>query len=302
MAENSPEGDNVKEDKSGGEQLGVQVAKNARFLAVLAMENAPTWARILVFVCYAIFALSLVVLVTPPYDANKQIIVLSITIISLLVLVVIMLNQFKRVVMSEKLRNPRKVDEIKKGSDITGLTPVDYDRAISLLTQIRANIFHCLSRHQSDVSISKIRANLFLPQKSNDGPDYVLKIYPGLHVNMDKSREREISFGPGEGLTGRVFEDGKPRVAERIPSEAKGWDSSYTLTDDQLSRIHPKLQWILSIPLKHDNTPIGVVNIDGLQEDVHVDALYGCIHNIFGEIATMQELLSRNTAFKEARS
>ena len=42
--------------------------------------------------------------------------------------------------------------------------------------------------------------------------------------------------------------------------------------------------------------------IDGLQEDVHVDALYGCIHNILGEIATMQELLSRNTALKEARS
>ena len=213
-----------------------------------------------------------------------------------------MLRQLRRVVMGERLRNPQKVDEIKEGSDISGLSLEDYDRAISLLNQIREKIFQYLSQRQKDISMHEIRANVFLPEQSGNERAYVLRIYPGLHVNMNNVKEREISFGPGEGLTGRVFEEGTPRVAERIASEETGWDSTYTLTDDQVKRIHPKLQWILSLPLKHGDTPIGVVNIDGLQDTVHVDALYGCIQNIFGEIAAMQELLSRSTGWQEVRS
>lgn len=302
MAEDSSDRDREKEDKSGGEQLGGQVAGHARALAVLAMKNAPWRARILVYVLYLIFGLSVVALLTAPYDAVKQIIVFVLAVISFFGLYRMMGKQDNRVVLGAGLRNPKKVDEIKKGSDISGLSLEDYDRAVSLLTQIKENVFRCLSQKQSGISIHEIRANVFLPQKSDSEPSYVLKIYPGLHVNMNNVQEREISFGPGEGLTGRVFEDGTPRVAERIPSEETGWDSTYTLTDEQVSRIHPKLRWILSLPLKDDETPIGVVNVDGLQDNVHVDALYGCIQNIFGEIAAMQELLSRNTDWKEIRS
>ncbi len=306
MANGSPHRDDETEDetegKSGAGDLPGQLAAHARVLAVAAMKNAPWQARILVYVLYLIFGLSFVVLITAPNDAATQIILFALALISFVVLYKMMGKQDKRVVLGAGLMNPQKVDDIKKGSDISGMSLADYDRAVSLLNEIREKIFRCLSQKQNGISISGIRANVFLPQESDSGLDYVLNIYPGLHVNMNNVREREISFGPGEGLTGRVFEEGTPRVAERIPSEATGWDSTYTLTAEQTSRIHPKLQWILSLPLKHGKTPIGVLNIDGLQDIVHVDALYGCIRDVYYEVNAMQELLSRNTALEKVRT
>lgn len=302
MVSGSPPGDDETEDKSSVAGVAGDVAKHGRAIAILAMENAPPGARILVFVLYAIFGISLIGLLVPPYEAYKQIFVIILAVASFIYLWRMMIRQSKRLDLGARLRNPEKVDDIQRGSDVIGLSLEDYDRAVSLLTQIRENVFRCLAQKQSGVSIHKIRANVFLPKESHSGSSYVLNIYPGLHVNMNNVQEREIAFGPGEGLTGRVFEEGMPRVAERIPGEATGWDSTYKLTPDQVSRIHPKLQWICSLPLKDGKTTIGVVNIDGLQDIVHVDDLYGCVRGVYYELNAMQALLSQARTRKELRS
>lgn len=295
MSQDDPENVDDKDGKSGRNRLAYKIAEQAGRLAALAMKDAPTGARILIFILYGIFGGCFFSLAIPPYDVIKQLFVLTFLIVSFIVLYIMMTRYHKDVDSRPALRNAEQEPELREGAKISGLSLADYDDVLTVLKEARKKVFQCVNEKQGGVSLAEFRANIFLPEINEDDIKYVLRIYPGLHVNMENGREREICFGPGEGLTGRVFEEGVPRVAERITSESTGWDSVYTLTDEQLSRIHPKLQWILSVPLKDGETSVGVLNIDGLQDDAHVDVIYECMHNILAEIATMQALLSRKT-------
>ena len=103
-----------------------------------------------------------------------------------------------------------------------------------------------------------LRANVFCLEE-----DAVLRIPSGLHFNMDDPKELSISIPVGQGCTGTAFSDRKPAIA--IFEEDWG---RHTLPGSELSRVHPDLKWIISMPIMPlDNSCeiLGILNVDCLK-------------------------------------
>jgi pimeloyl-ACP methyl ester carboxylesterase len=109
-----------------------------------------------------------------------------------------------------------------------------------------------------DMPIEKIRVNLFAPI------DGALRIVPGAHVNMQFTPELDIAIRPGHGSSGRAFSEGTVCINVK---RGNNWSSNH-LTVEELQKIHPSLQWVLSFPIRSEyrNKIVGVVNIDGLED------------------------------------
>jgi hypothetical protein len=112
-----------------------------------------------------------------------------------------------------------------------------------------------------------LRSNVF--RKSNDG---LLRIVPGWHYNMDdRPAELGIAIPEGSGSTGSSYRQRAPVIAR-----AKGGWGTHTLSSAEMAKIHPELQWIVSVPIPKPNGGgeiLGILNADGLHEDLKVDQL-----------------------------
>jgi pimeloyl-ACP methyl ester carboxylesterase len=104
----------------------------------------------------------------------------------------------------------------------------------------------------------KIRSNIFLPI------DGKLRIPEGFHFHMDWPPELTVGIGFGMGSAGRAY---KNRLINKAIRLGNSWGES-ELTAEELNKIHPDLQWILSFPIANpDNGGImGVMTIDGITD------------------------------------
>lgn len=104
-----------------------------------------------------------------------------------------------------------------------------------------------------------IRGNIF---GSTTGG--LLKIIPGLSHNMQYPKEYTMRMCVNEGSTGHAWHRRRPNIAVR-PLEEDGLD---ILPPNQMARVEPRLQWIISVPVftADDATkPTWVFNVDGLE-------------------------------------
>jgi pimeloyl-ACP methyl ester carboxylesterase len=112
-----------------------------------------------------------------------------------------------------------------------------------------------------------IRANVFVSFGET------LLIPKGLSHNMDGHPDESIMIPVGMGATGRMFKDTTHRSAYfAIHNGTWGVDS---LPPAELSKVHPALRWIVSLPLSapKDGRLIGVMNVDGLAPITNQQAL-----------------------------
>jgi hypothetical protein len=108
------------------------------------------------------------------------------------------------------------------------------------------------------VSQDLVRANLFAPAENNE-----LRIIKQLSHNMKRPEELDISIEVGSGSTGRSFLSGQPNIA--VFTDGWGPDA---LEELQTKKIHPDLQWIISVPVKGkggQTRPIWIMNVDCLK-------------------------------------
>lgn len=112
-----------------------------------------------------------------------------------------------------------------------------------------------------------VRSNIF--RQCDDGQ---LRIVPGWHYNMDdRPAELTIAIPAKHGATGNAFQQ---RAA--VIARAKGGWGDYSLSREEMAKLHPELQWIVSVPIPKPNgggEVLGVVNVDGLCEDRTTDQL-----------------------------
>jgi len=112
-----------------------------------------------------------------------------------------------------------------------------------------------------------VRSNIF--RQCGDGQ---LRIVPGWHYNMDdRPAELTIAIPQKHGATGNAFQQ---RAA--VIARAKGGWGEHTLSREEMDKLHPELQWIVSVPIPKPNgggEVLGVVNVDGLCEDRTTDQL-----------------------------
>jgi predicted phosphodiesterase len=166
-----------------------------------------------------------------------------------------------------------------------------------MLESVREKAFKALKTHESQLQDSQIRANIFLAdyRKGTDGYAFVLYMPDGLRKNMNYEREWHITFLPGQGVTGLVFNQGQLRFSRRL-SEAEGtWQDLSPLNEEQKASAHKDLEWILSVPLNDPNTgeTLGVLNLDGL-DHVFKDELLGTVvASVAGEIAGIAACLAQ---------
>lgn len=236
-------------------------------IAALVMKGAKTWQKIIVYCCYGIVLAGIIGLSTPPYEVQKQLGTLAMTVVPLVIVAVIVLRRYKSL-SPISLPSPWPLSEFK------------LQVARKQLEDTRKIAFDFLQSKEPALSDDDVRANVFYPEY--DSPHkpkkHTLEIYPGLHCKMEHEDELRITFKPKQGATGQVFASGKPCVAKRLECDTGGWDGSYNITDDLAKIIHPDLKWIMSMPLKTGRSkPIGVMNVDGLKHDFSTDVLYDCM-------------------------
>jgi pimeloyl-ACP methyl ester carboxylesterase len=113
-----------------------------------------------------------------------------------------------------------------------------------------------------------VRVNLFAPIGG------ALRIVPGATDNMDYSPEFGIEILPKHGATGTAFDSGEVCI---VVQKNDSW-SGNSLPGDELKKVHPRLKWVISLPLISEtrSSVIGVVNVDGL------DNIPARLHNTAG--------------------
>jgi hypothetical protein len=137
--------------------------------------------------------------------------------------------------------------------------PADHLRVVqTLVQQIRA-----LAAAELELDPALVRANVFVPEGG------VLRMLRGAWDNMMHAPEHDITLRFDHGSTGRAFSDGTPFSIRR---RASGWTAG-VLPGPQQARLHPRLQWVLSLPIGRLVTDdqatvardvVGVLNVDGL--------------------------------------
>ena len=268
--------------------LAKEVVKSNQYLAALAMDGGKTWARISVYVCYVIATLCIIILLIPPYETPKQLTVLGFGGAFLLFAVVLIFNRYNDLTAKDIQTKEHK------NIDIPDLVRV---HMLKTLEDTRKHAFNFLRVNYQGLSDYQIRANIFFPvyEPATDPSNYVLKIYPGLHIRMENPPEIGITLQPGQGATGQTFNTCQGRVTHRLEEGDGDWESVFEIDDELAKIIHPDLKWIISLPLKgRDDKPIGVVNIDGLQDQFSVDKLYACMGEVTLGVIVLSAIMKEN--------
>jgi hypothetical protein len=164
--------------------------------------------------------------------------------------------------------------------------PLSDDTATRLrdgLENVHQQAFVRVTKLDNRFKLEDIRANIFLADYTgaSDGFACRLSIPPRLQFNMDADDDREISFRPGQGCTGKVFvrEVALIGVPTEIDPHTDEFDDLYSLSADQKKLLHPELRWVVSMPLNFNDPEtkraktVAVLNIDGLRYSLDNDKL-----------------------------
>jgi hypothetical protein len=273
-AEPQPGGNTENGNQAGRSRIIVAINSNLEALKKV-LDGLEGIFRIVAYICFIIALLAIIVLLTPPYQQTKSLIALGFTILALIGVAFVLLSGNRGGTATTNVSSTTAKPQTLR------LTELISQGIRTTLEEARINVYNFLKKKIGQLADKHIRANVFFPVYDNSGgnDDYVLRIYPGLHLKMDQNAERQIQFGPNQGLVGLVFASAQGSVAQRGsgPSSEK-WDRDYDITQDLEKVIHPELKWVLSMPLKKDDgTAIGVLNVDGLCHQFDIDTLYECL-------------------------
>jgi hypothetical protein len=270
-----------KDNVPGGD-LGGKVAQSSATLAALAMRGGDTWQKLVVYCCYLISAVAILVISLPPYETLKQLASLFGIVVPLFCASIFVMARYRRLTGEEVAPQPAPLlppAPPPAAPTSVKLSSATRDRMFSVLEEARVLVRDRLQQKKATLEDKQVRANIFFPDYDGSG-NCSLKIRPGLHVHMTEP-ELGIALGPGQGVTSHVLAYGEPRVAQRLPEAESGWDTTYQITPKLAAIINPQLRWIISMPLKMgESKPVGVMNIDGLVHQFSVDDLYECARNL----------------------
>jgi len=285
----------VKKRKESLESTPKNAIKSNTTIAALAMKGATPFQKIIVYCCYGVILLGIIILSTPPYQSLKELIAFGVSIVFLGMVVFSVLKRYKDLTKEQ----PTTSTEQRPTIPICWhpLPTLKCQSLITVLEETRKLAFEFLKQKDSKLLDDNVRANIFYPEYYSPAnlQQYKLKIYPGLHLKMDYPPELNISFLPNQGATGNVFASGQARVAQRLPSGTEGWDGFYNITNELAATIHPDLKWVISMPLQvAGGKPMGVMNVDGLRCQIPNDTLYKCIFRLTTNVVVMSNVLAAN--------
>jgi hypothetical protein len=118
-----------------------------------------------------------------------------------------------------------------------------------------------------------------------------LRILKESTFHMDREEELTISMPVGYGSTGRCFQ----HKVSNIAVFREGWGKD-TIDDQELRKVHPDLQWIISVPVLtgKDRQIICVMNVDGLQERREEEELSKVVSHLFHYSEIISYIIKEN--------
>lgn len=131
-----------------------------------------------------------------------------------------------------------------------------------------------------------VRSNLFGVDSDNR-----MRMIREFTYNMNRDPELTITMPVGYGSTGRCFQSGKPNIAVF----REGWGED-TIDDEELRKVHPDLQWIISVPVLVGGgkvRPIWVLNVDGLRERMGESDLKRALSHLFSWSQIISLIIAR---------
>lgn len=160
-----------------------------------------------------------------------------------------------------------------------------------------------LDRAKTVLRLELVRSNIFTLHE-----DGKLRILEGFHLNMQGPmvRENELSIAILNGLlsSGRAYKYCRPVLS--IKSENGKWpyasdtESSGPEMISEAQKAHPKLKWIISMPIPYQLKPFklvsGVLNIDGLEVTPKRDQILELLTDM-STAAALIAVLNRSTGF-----
>lgn len=188
----------------------------------------------------------------------------------------------------------RETDRVRSGSvvdmsDTVGLAAClpetarqDIRRALAEAVAESAAVLHA--------PVDSVRANLFGISRDNK-----LSILKVLTHHMEQAEELELVLEIGQGSTGVAFTTGRPNIAVLRTD----WGTA-SIPDSLLSKVHPDLRWIISVPVFADASgkPMWIFNVDGLREPADVGGLQAVVGRLVF-YAQMIALIVANATGKE---
>lgn len=138
----------------------------------------------------------------------------------------------------------------------------DLDELGTQLEAIRTETLEFLRRHYSKLENGHVRAAIFLPKFDSVEKAVVCTLYiPAIQLRKQLYRKEEWDFEmrPGEGVSGDVFLNNRPRIEPRTYGLPEG---------KQRAAIHRDVKWVIGLPLSDPRTKetMGTLNVDGLIE------------------------------------
>lgn len=181
---------------------------------------------------------------------------------------------------------------------VGGASAVDLNDTVGLAASLddadRNEISRALANASAEaaavvgVPADRVRANLF-----GVSPDNKLSVLPGLSHHMDREDELGLKLDPGLGSTGLAFSNAEPNIAVLRTN----WGSA-TIPEDLLSKIHPDLRWIVSVPVFAEATPrpMWILNVDGLGDAAEVDRLQAVVSKLAFYAQAIAVIVARATS------
>jgi hypothetical protein len=128
------------------------------------------------------------------------------------------------------------------------------------LETVRNEALEFLRKQHPDLKNEHVRGAIFLPQFDavDKAVACMLYIPAQLRKQLYHKDEWDLELHPGEGVSGDVFLNNKPRIESRTYGM---WNPA------KLNSTHPDLKWIVGLPLNHAGRTMGALNVDGLVSD-----------------------------------
>ena len=268
----------MKNDESN--QLESKATKGVIKLALEAMKSAPWEAKIIIFIQASLYILVICTLVTLN-NAHSVYVIISILLVLGFSFYVVryfigsLKKQASIEIWSRKYINNTKADAKfqKVGKEFTAL--------------LKNIIEYILDITNNKIEKENIRGNIFIPDCTNAKDGFVFRLYipTPLRWNMNRQQEWGIRFHPGEGSTGLCFHEGIRRITLR---------KDFMISDEFKDSIHPDLKWIISIPLMSGKDyAIGVLNIDGMVQELSKDVLNKIVDKCQKEVKSIEKSLCK---------
>lgn len=167
----------------------------------------------------------------------------------------------------------------RESGRVSGGVVVDMNDTVSVAAALpetaRQNITRALAEAAAEAATElsrpadSVRANLF-----GISPDTKLSMLQGLAHRMDRADELGLQLEIGQGSTGLAFATARPNIAVLRAD----WGSA-SIPDSLLSKVHPGLRWIVSVPVFADDRrkTMWILNVDGLDEPAEIPGLQAVV-------------------------